>query len=208
MQPVTAFTAYRNLSQPALIHHNFSRPISACLDLSQLIITYHNPQRFIAVRVIVYPLLILTYKFTKIKGFSKNFFKTGKDICRRKNIIITIPRYTALQSHIPHSNPLIRRVSACVLIRFCICTITLTPHYPSKIAITFLAYERSVGFASVQSLWAFNFGHPCPSLAKGELLLLSKAQPTIEESSHQHRLKHFSYRQEINIFVSISVQLH
>ena len=27
--------------------------------------------------------------------------------------------------------------------------------------------ERSVGFASVQSLWAFNFGHPCPSLVKG-----------------------------------------
>ena len=28
-------------------------------------------------------------------------------------------------------------------------------------------------------LWAFNIGHPCPSLAKGELLLLSQAQPTI-----------------------------
>ncbi len=126
---VTAFTVHCNLSQPALIYHSFSRPISACLDLSQLIITYHNPQRFIAVRVIVYLLLILTYKFTKIKGFSKKFFKTGKDICRRKNNIITIPRYTALQSHIPHSNPLIRRVSACVLIRFCICTIPLAPHH-------------------------------------------------------------------------------
>ena len=66
LQPVTAFTAHHNPSQPALIYHSFSRPISACLDLSQLIITYHNPQRFIAVRVIVYPLLILTYKFTKI----------------------------------------------------------------------------------------------------------------------------------------------
>jgi hypothetical protein len=75
---VTAFSAHRNLSQPALIHHSFSRPISACLDLSQLIITYHNPQRFIAVRVIVYPLLILTYKFTKIKGFSKKFLKLSK----------------------------------------------------------------------------------------------------------------------------------
>ena len=31
-------------------------------------------------------------------------------------------------------------------------------------------------------LWAFNIGHPCPSLAKGELLLLSQAQPTIEGS--------------------------
>ena len=233
MQPATAFTAHRNLSQPALIYHSFSRPISACLDLSQLFITYHNPQRFIAVRVIVYPLLILTYKFAKIKGFSKKFFKTGKDICRRKNIIITIPRYTALQSHIPHSSPLIRRVSACVLIRFCICTIpsprTITPaslvkgrwidgkaqtvalllsacdmpapfilqtflpsrrkdcrtepfhshnplkstaalapeptlpkpHYPSKSTIAFLAYERSVGFASLQS-WSFVVGASLP----------------------------------------------
>ena len=40
------------------------------------------------------------------------------------------------------------------------------PHYP-LLRTTFLAYERSVGFASLQSLWAFNFGHPCPSLAKG-----------------------------------------
>ena len=31
-------------------------------------------------------------------------------------------------------------------------------------------------------LWAFNIGHPCPPLAKGELLLLSQAQPTIEGS--------------------------
>ncbi len=31
-------------------------------------------------------------------------------------------------------------------------------------------------------LWAFNIGHPCLSLAKGELLLLSQAQPTIEGS--------------------------
>jgi hypothetical protein len=31
-------------------------------------------------------------------------------------------------------------------------------------------------------LWAFNIGHPCPSLAKGELLFLSQAQPTIEGS--------------------------
>ena len=30
-------------------------------------------------------------------------------------------------------------------------------------------------------------------LAKGELLLLSFAQPTIEDSSHQHRRKHFAY---------------
>jgi len=33
-----------------------------------------------------------------------------------------------------------------------------------------LPYERSVGFASLQSPWAFNFGHPCPSLVKGEVL--------------------------------------
>ena len=46
------------------------------------------------------------------------------------------------------------------------------------------------------------------SLIKGELLLLSKAQPTIEGSSHQHRQKHFPHRQVVNIFVSISVQLH
>ena len=58
---------------------------------------------------------------------------------------------------------------------------------------TFLPYERSVGFAShclvshqcrcvlqrlsvadfmhpCLKLWAFNFGHPCPSLVKGEVL--------------------------------------
>ena len=58
--------------------HSSSQPVTACFDLSQLIITYHNPQRFIAVRVIVYPLLILTYKFTKIKGFSKKFLKLSK----------------------------------------------------------------------------------------------------------------------------------
>ena len=45
-------------------------------------------------------------------------------------------------------------------------TVTATPHYPLLCTI-FLPYERSVGFASVQSLWAFNFGHPCPSLVKG-----------------------------------------
>ena len=47
-----------------------------------------------------------------------------------------------------------------------------------------------------------------PSLVKGELLLLSFAQPTIEKFSHQHHWKHFPYRQGINIFVSVSVQLH
>ena len=46
------------------------------------------------------------------------------------------------------------------------------------------------------------------SLVKGELLLLSNPQPTIEGSSHQHRRKHFPHRQVVNIFVSISVQLH
>ena len=45
-------------------------------------------------------------------------------------------------------------------------TATAFPHYPLLCTI-FLPYERSVGFASVQSLWAFNFGHPCPSLVKG-----------------------------------------
>ena len=45
--------------------------------------------------------------------------------------------------------------------------------------------ERFVGFASMQSLWAFNFGHPCPSLVKGELLLLSFVQPTIEGLPHR-----------------------
>ena len=85
-----------------------------------------------------FPSFILTYCFAKIKGVLKKFFKTGKDICRCKNNIITIPRYTALQSHIPHSHPLIRRVSACVLIRFCICTITLAPHQPSPKKINIL----------------------------------------------------------------------
>ena len=45
-------------------------------------------------------------------------------------------------------------------------TATAFPHYPLLCTI-FLPYERSIGFASVQSLWAFNFGHPCPSLVKG-----------------------------------------
>lgn len=101
-------------SQPVAACFDSSQPfatIATCLDSSQLIITNHNPQRFATVCVIVYLLLILTYKFTKIKGFSKNFFKTGKDICRRKNSIITIPRYTALQSHIPHAHPLIRNAN-------------------------------------------------------------------------------------------------
>ena len=63
-------------------------------------------------------------------------------------------------------------------------------------------YERSVGFASckafgrstsgihaplrtlcwlcvLQSLWAFNFGHPCPPSKKGEVLLLGQAEPTM-----------------------------
>ena len=35
--------------------------------------------------------------------------------------------------------------------------------------------------------------HILTPLAKGELLLLSFAQPTIEDSSHQHRRKHFAY---------------
>ncbi len=39
--------------------------------------------------------------------------------------------------------------------------------------------ERSVGFASLQSLWAFNFGHPCPPSKKGEVLLLGQAEPTM-----------------------------
>ena len=52
-------------------------------------------------------------------------------------------------------------------------------------ALSPLPYERFVGFASMQSLWAFNFGHPCPSLVKGELLLLSFVQPTIEGLPHR-----------------------
>ena len=39
-------------------------------------------------------------------------------------------------------------------------------------------YERSVGFASLQSFWAFNFGHPCPSLVKGEVLSPEKIRAT------------------------------
>ena len=41
-----------------------------------------------------------------------------------------------------------------------------------------LPYERSVGFASLQSPWAFNFGHPCPSLVKGEVLSPEKIRAT------------------------------
>ena len=57
------------------------------------------------------------------------------------------------------------------------------PHYPSKIANTL------------------------GSLAKGELLLQCEALSTIEGSSHQHCRKHFPHWQEINIFVSVPVQL-
>lgn len=68
-------------SQPVAACLDSSQPfatIATCLDSSQLIITNHNPQRFAAVCVIVYLLLILTYKFTKIKGFSKKFLKLSK----------------------------------------------------------------------------------------------------------------------------------
>ena len=41
-----------------------------------------------------------------------------------------------------------------------------------------LPYERSVGFASLQSPWAFNFGHPCPSLVKGEVLSPERIRAT------------------------------
>ena len=54
---------------------------------------------------------------------------------------------------------------------------TAAPYYPLLCTI-FLPYERSVGFASVQSLWAFNFGHPCPSLIKGEVLSPEKIRAT------------------------------
>ena len=57
-----------------------------------------------------------------------------------------------------------------------------------------MPYERFVGFASMQSLWAFNFGHPCPSLVKGELLLLSFAQPTIEGLPHQPFAPHQPFK--------------
>ena len=52
-------------------------------------------------------------------------------------------------------------------------------HYPSKSTIFLPFNERSVGFASMQSLWAFNFGHPCPPSKKGEVLLLGQAEPTM-----------------------------
>ena len=52
------------------------------------------------------------------------------------------------------------------------------PHYPTRFAPSPLPYERSVGFASLQSLWAFNFGHPCPSLVKGEVLSPEKIRAT------------------------------
>ena len=70
-QPFTTIATCLDSSQPFTT-------IATCLDSSQLIITNHNLQRFAAVRVIVYPLLILTYKFTKIKGFSKKFLKLSK----------------------------------------------------------------------------------------------------------------------------------
>jgi len=55
-----------------------------------------------------------------------------------------------------------------------------TPHYPSPRTNSWLMNALFV--LRPAKLWAFNIGHPCPSLAKGELLLLSQAQPTIEGS--------------------------
>ena len=40
-------------------------------------------------------------------------------------------------------------------------------------------YDYISRFASLQSLWAFNFGHPCPPSKKGEVLLLGQAEPTM-----------------------------
>ena len=60
------------------------------------------------------------------------------------------------------------------------------PHQPfqnrtiPRLALPHLPFnERSVGFASLQSPWAFNFGHPCPPSKKGEVLLLGQAEPTM-----------------------------
>ena len=51
------------------------------------------------------------------------------------------------------------------------------PHYPSKNAIT-LAIWTLCWFRILAKLWAFNFGHPCPSLVKGEVLSPEKIRAT------------------------------
>ena len=53
------------------------------------------------------------------------------------------------------------------------------PHYHLLSTTSLPLNERFVGFASLQSLWAFNFGHPCPPSKKGEVLLLGQAEPTM-----------------------------
>ena len=61
---------------------------------------------------------------------------------------------------------------------------SLAPHQPFKNRTIPLAFRMArvcvclVGFASMQSLWAFNFGHPCPSLVKGEVLSPEKIRAT------------------------------
>ena len=87
-----------------------------------------------------------------------------------------------------------RRVSVCVCLysfvfalslslfvgRASVCACMVShPHYPLLSTTSLPLNERFVGFASLQSLWAFNFGHPCPPSKKGEVLLLGQAEPTM-----------------------------
>ena len=96
-----------------------------------------------------------------------------------------------------------------------LCCVLLATRPP--FLFTKLFCRQDGGIASPPSLACTNPPKPALSpalhhiltpLAKGELLLLSFAQPTIEDSSHQHRRKHFAYWQGVNNFVSVSVQLH
>ena len=96
-----------------------------------------------------------------------------------------------------------------------LCCVLLAIRLPFQFIKLFCRQDG--GIASPPSLACTNPPKPALSpalhhiltpLAKGELLLLSFAQPTIEDSSHQHRRKHFAYWQGVNNFVSVSVQLH
>ena len=63
-----------------------------------------------------------------------------------------------------------------------ISAITSNPHYPSPRTTTCLAYERSVGFASLQNSGRSISGILARPLPKVSFCCLSLAQPTIEGS--------------------------
>ena len=100
-------------------------------------------------------------------------FLFAKLFCRQDGGIATPP--------LAHTNPPKTALSLSLFVMpTSVCTYILShPHYPLLSTTSLPLNERFVGFASLQSLWAFNFGHPCPPSKKGEVLLLGQAEPTM-----------------------------